>query len=131
MIGFPSLRRFALIAFPDKDVPFFWWQALDNPSLCFVLVDPALVFPEYRVDAPAGDLEEIVLTSPTKAIVYVVVTIPENPRDMTVNLMGPLVLNSSSKKAKQLVLMDSRYSTKHRLLPVEACDHACAHSQGE
>jgi len=32
-----------------------------------------------------------------------VVTVPENPRDITVNLMGPIVLNRASGKARQLV----------------------------
>jgi flagellar assembly factor FliW len=131
MIGFPRLRRYALVPFPDKDVPFHWWQSLDDPSLCFILIDPALIFPDYRVGAPAGDLEEIGLSDAAQAVVFVVVTVPENPRDMTVNLMGPLIVNRSARKAKQLVLMDSRYITKHRILAAEAADHACAHSQSE
>lgn len=131
MIGFPDARHYALIPFPDKEVPFFWWQSMDGPSPCFVVFDPALVFSDYRVDVPASDLEEIELASAEQATVLVVVTIPENPREMTANLMGPLVVNQSARKAKQLVLLDSRYTTKHRLIPAEASDHACAHSETE
>ena len=131
MIGFPRLRRYALIPFPDKDVPFSWWQSLDDPSLSFILIDPSLVFPDYQVNASAGDLDEIELSDPARGAVFAVVTIPENPRDMTVNLMGPLVVNRSAGKARQLVLTDSRYQTKHRVVPAEAAGHACAQSQSE
>ncbi|RJP26187.1 MAG: flagellar assembly protein FliW [Candidatus Abyssobacteria bacterium SURF_5] len=131
MIGFPRLRRYALVPFPDSDVPFFWWQSLEDASLCFVLIDPGLVFSDYQVSVSAEELAEIELSEPASATVLAVVTIPENPRDMTVNLMGPLVINRAAGKAAQLVLTDSRFTTKHRILPAEASDHACAHSQSE
>jgi flagellar assembly factor FliW len=131
MIGFPHLHRFALIPFADKDVPFFWWQSLDEASLCFILIEASLVCPDYHVIATTGDLAEIELSDAREGQIFVVVTVPENPREMTVNLMGPLVVNQSAGKAEQLVLMDSRYTTKHRLLPAEASDHACAHSENE
>ena len=40
----------------------------------------------------------------------------ENPEDITANLLGPLVFNSVNRQAKQLVLSDSDYSTKYRIL---------------
>jgi len=131
MIGFPELHRYALIPFSDKDVPFFWWQSLDEASLCFILIEASLVCPDYRVLAPAGDFADIELSEAAQGLVFVVVTVPENPREMTVNLMGPLIMNQHAGKAKQLVLMDSRYTTRHRLLSAEASDHACAHAENE
>ncbi|MCK4340502.1 MAG: flagellar assembly protein FliW [Phycisphaerae bacterium] len=39
--------------------------------------------------------------------------------DLTANLLGPIVIGAHSLCAKQLVLSDKRYSTRHRLLPAE------------
>lgn len=128
MIGFPSLRTYALVPFPDQEAPFYWWQSLESASLCFILLDPSLVYPDYQVRVPSGELDETGLTDASTGAVFVVATVPENPADMTVNLMGPLVLNRASRKAKQIILTDPRYTTKHRILPAEASDHACAHS---
>jgi len=129
MIGFPTLHRYALIPFPDPQVPFLWWQCIDESSVSFILIDPALIYPDYEVAVPAEELEDIELKSPTEGTVYVVVTVPNDPREMTVNLMGPVVINHSARKAKQLVLSDTRYATKHRVLQREAQGHACANSQ--
>lgn len=131
MVGFPSLCRYVLIPFDGPDVPFLWWQCVDDPSVCFLLIDPALVYPEYNVALPAEELADIEVRSPSDAAVYAVVTVPSDPREMTVNLMGPVAVNQSARKAKQLVLSDPRYTTKHPVLRREAPGHACANSQAE
>ena len=131
MIGFPSLHRYLLFPFDDPEVPFLWWQCIDDPMLCFIMIDPSLVCPDYEVALSADEFEDIDLRSASDGSVYVVVTVPADPREMTVNLMGPIVINHSARKAKQLVLTDPRYTTKHRVLRQEAPDHACADSQAE
>jgi flagellar assembly factor FliW len=129
MIGFPELHRYALIPFAEPDVPFLWWQCVDEPSISFILVDPMLMYPDYKVVVSPEELEDIELKSAAEGTVYVVTTVPADPREMTVNLMGPLVINHSARRAKQLVLSDPRYTTKHRVLQRESQDHACANSQ--
>jgi flagellar assembly factor FliW len=131
MIGFPEWRRYILMPFADPDVPFMCWQCVDNVALCFVVIEPALIYPDYEVALPVEEFEDIELKSALQGSVYVVVTVPENPRDMTANLMGPIVINQSARKAKQLVLTDPRYTTKHRVLQSETPGHACASSETE
>ncbi|UCD56535.1 MAG: flagellar assembly protein FliW [Candidatus Hydrogenedentota bacterium] len=131
MIGFPALRRYALIPFANPDVPFLWWQCVDEPSICFLLIDPTLVCPDYEVALPFEEFEDIGLKSAFQGSVYVVVTVPGDPHEMTVNLMGPIVVNDSLHKAKQFVLSDPRFTTKHRVLRRETPGHACANSQTE
>ncbi len=131
MVGFPDAERFALVPFDDPETPFVYWQCVDDPSLCFILIDPTLLFPDYEVVLPAERLEDIELESAPDGSVYVTVTIPSDPREMTANLLGPLVVNRSARKAKQLVLSDPRYTTKHRILKREAPGHACANSENE
>lgn len=129
MIGFPALNKYALLPFSDPDVPFVYLQCVDDPALCFILIDPALLLPDYEVALPAEEVEDIELESAAEGSVYAVVTIPSNPKEMTANLMGPVVINQSARKAKQLVLSDPRYSSKHHILKREASNHACANSQ--
>ncbi|GAB4348966.1 MAG: hypothetical protein Kow0099_31810 [Candidatus Abyssubacteria bacterium] len=131
MIGFPACTRYALVPFHDPQVPFVWWQCVDDPSLCFILIDPALIFPDYEVSVTAEELADIELQSERDASVYGVVTVPDDPREMTVNLMGPIVVNPSARRAKQLVLADPRYSARHKILHGKAPGHACAHTQTE
>ncbi len=131
MIGFPALNKYALVPFGDEQAPFVYWQCVDDPSLCFILIDPSIAFPGYEVALPAEEAGDLELKAPDEGSVYVVVTIPSDPQEMTMNLMGPLVINQSARKAKQVVLSDPRYSTKHRILGREAPGHACANSENE
>lgn len=126
MIGFPEYHRYVLIPLADPDVPFLCWQCIENTDLCFILIEPTTIYPDYEVALPVENFEDIELKSALEGSVYVVVTVPKDPRKMTVNLMGPLVINHSARKAKQLVLTDPRYTTKHRILQPEAPGHACA-----
>ena len=50
-------------------------------------------------------------------VVLCLVVIPDDPSQMTANLMGPLVMNADKRLGKQVVLHDSSHSPRARLLP--------------
>jgi len=63
---------------------------------------------------------ELDVQTPSELSVFVIITIPAgNPQDMTANLLGPLVVNPRSRRAKQLVLDDRLYSHRHRVISKE------------
>lgn len=118
ILGFSDLRTFALLE-GKTGGPFRWLQAGELPGLAFVLIDPSVVFPDYRVGVHPEDLAGIGLSEVSKGFVMVIVTMGAKPADMTANLQGPLVFNSEARQAKQLVLIDRTYTTRHRLFPEE------------
>jgi flagellar assembly factor FliW len=48
-------------------------------------------------------------------VVLVILTVAKPPAEITANLQGPLIFNSHARLAKQIVLVDSGYTTKHQL----------------
>lgn len=120
LLGFAPIKLYFILANP-KGGPFQWLQAVNPPELAFVVCDPRLFMPDYQVVVRKEDLQNIELENVDEGMVLVIVTVPPNPRDITANLMGPLIFNTRKRLAKQLVLADPRYSTKHRLFP-EATD---------
>src|SRR5215204_6681376 len=46
LLGFPQQGRFALIQTGEENY-FFWLQSVDEPSLAFVVTDPAIFFKDY------------------------------------------------------------------------------------
>jgi flagellar assembly factor FliW len=117
LLGFPGLSRYALI--DEKQGPFMWLQSLDEPSLALVVIDPWLFFPAYSADLPDDDVEALELSEPYNFSILCVATVPQQPRETTVNLMGPLVINLNNRKAKQVVLSNQEYKTRHRLFEEE------------
>lgn len=117
LLGFAQYSRYVLIE-RRQDAPFFWLQSLDRPDLAFVVVDPILFFPEYRLALRPEVLREVEAHSAEEVKVLVILTIPPGrPQDMTANLMGPLVINLTTRRGRQLVVEDRRFSHRHRLLP--------------
>ena len=56
-------------------------------------------------------------------LIYTILTLSGTEiRDLTANLMAPIVINTTTRKAKQIVLERSAYTTKHRLFSAEKED---------
>lgn len=122
LIGLPDCRRFARVPFHDAAMPFEWLQCIDDVAIAFLITDPQAFFPEYGVTVPPEDLTDIELTEDAEGQVRCIVTVPERVGDMTANLLAPVVVNTRQRLAKQVVLADPRYLTKHRLFPEAAPD---------
>lgn len=113
MLGFPSHQRYALIATSDTS-PFYWLQAADEPGLAFVVCDPTLFVPDFQVSLKADDLD--LLDVPDSQAVTVLVVCNKVEDLLTGNLRGPIAVNPETRVAKQLVLNEKRWSTRHPLL---------------
>ncbi|MDQ7779257.1 MAG: flagellar assembly protein FliW [Planctomycetota bacterium] len=119
ILGFAPVKLYFILDNP-KGGPFQWLQAVEPPELAFVVCDPRLFLPNYAVAVRKEDLANIELENIEDGFVLVVLTVPsKNPRDITANLMGPLIFNPKKRLAKQLVLADPAYTTKHRVFGEE------------
>jgi flagellar assembly factor FliW len=121
VLGFEQLRDYVIIETEDF-APFKWYQSIDNPDIAFVIVNPLLFFPDYVIEVNPKEIEELRVSSVTDIITYAIVTIPRDYTKMTANLQGPLLINSQTNLAKQLVLVNSDYRIKHRIIVTETAD---------
>jgi len=113
ILGFPSQREYALIQ-TGEGSGFYWLQSVSTPELAFVVCDPRLFVADYRVPVKLEELECIGLCEPDNAQVFIVVNKVVDL--LTGNFQGPLVVNVKNRQARQLVLSDKRYSTRHPLM---------------
>jgi flagellar assembly factor FliW len=125
--GFPDERRFALIN-DHLEPPFYCLQCVDNPSLAFVVADPTALVPDYRPKNGVATLQELQASSPEDLQALVTLTIPPGrPREMTANLMSPLLINPEQGLGKQVVIEKPHYSHQH---PVIALKPGCQPQPG-
>ncbi len=116
LIGFEHCKRFVVLHL-EEDSPFRWLQSLDDGSVAFAAVDPWVFDSNYAPTISDADAVELSLTTDSEKLVLAVVTIPpDNPKAMTANLLGPVVVNPLTRQAKQVVVLDEEYTTKHPLL---------------
>ncbi|MCL2208716.1 MAG: flagellar assembly protein FliW [Treponema sp.] len=114
LFGFEDYKNFIL--FDAEHQPFYWLQSLDDQEIAFILINPFLFRPDYEVNLSNEDLADIGITSPEKALIFVIVTIPQDGSSLTANLQGPLVINREKMKGMQGVLSDNKWKTKHDIM---------------
>lgn len=113
ILGFPDVKRFIVLDY-EGEVPFKWLQSVDDPTLAFLIADPHTVKPDYQLSLKVADLADLGDGYDSDMAVLTILTIPHgDPKGMTANLRGPLVVNSRTMKGKQIVLQDDQYLIKH------------------
>ncbi len=117
ILGFPNETQFALIQ-TGQGSGFYWLQSISRQDLAFVVADPRLFVADYKVPVKLEDLQTIELTDADNAQVFIIVNKVDEL--LTGNFQGPLVVNVVNRRARQLVLSDRRYSTRHPLVRMEA-----------
>jgi flagellar assembly factor FliW len=112
--GFPQIRKFAVLEFEDVK-PFQYLQALGDPPIALLIINPFLIDPSYEFQLSAMDMEEIQSTQAGGVVIYAVATIPDNPEEATLNLMAPIIINEKARSGKQVILPDTNYTVRHPL----------------
>jgi flagellar assembly factor FliW len=110
LFGFEQYKSFALL---DSDYePFLWLQSVDNENLAFLIVDPFLICSDYETDIDDEVLLRIGIKKPEDIIIMTIVTVPHDGSPITANFQGPLVINKNNRQCIQVILSDSKWSTK-------------------
>ena len=114
VLGFESLHDYALL--DAEQAPFYWLQSLEVVEIAFVLIEPRVFRPDYALAVASEELAEIGIQKAEDALVFAIVTIPEDPRQMTANLQGPLVINKETRAGRQSISLDARWQVRHPIL---------------
>ena len=115
--AFEDEREFVILPF-DDDSPYSFLQSVATPELAFLMTVPFVFFPDYEFVLEDDVMAALAIKGSEDMQIYTLVTIPGgNIKEMTANLMAPVVINKKTREAKQDVLDKSQYTTKHRLFP--------------
>lgn len=113
IFGFPQLTRYIYLDRGEQDGPFAWLQAVEDPDVAFIVIDPRLLKPDYSVRVSAGEVEELQLKDPSQAQIFVIVNVPGQLQNATANLCGPLIINPAKRLGMQLVLDNDQYPLRY------------------
>ncbi len=115
LLGFEHLKDFLLLPFEGNPV-FFWLQSIEDGNVAFLATDPFWFFPDYGLEIDDELKKTLQITERKQVVVYTICTVPgTNIKDMTTNLVGPLIINAESRQGAQYILNDYKYHTKHAL----------------
>ena len=115
VLGFSEFHKYTFLQEKGCE-PFKIMQSTENSTLAFVVIDPMLVHPDYSIEISESELEFIEAESTEEMRVYVIVTMAKTLEDTTINLQGPLLINTKKKICQQFVVYNEQYSTKEPII---------------
>jgi len=134
ILGFDRLRQYILLP-GQKDSPLWWLQSVQNPAIAFVVVNPAIIKPNYDPEFPDEVLELLDIKNIEDIVLLTIVTICSRPLRITVNLKAPLLVNAESRRAGQIVLDDPNCPIQYDIVENREChsrqEPAIAHLLGK
>lgn len=101
VFGFDGLSEYVFLYDREFNEHFVWLQSAEDENVCFILTDPATVVADYAPILP--DSVEKMLGE-EDCMCWLIMSIPEQFKDSTVNLKSPIVVNPTRKRAVQVIL---------------------------
>ncbi|WP_239057686.1 flagellar assembly protein FliW [Pseudodesulfovibrio sp. JC047] len=112
LVGLESKREFALLSVKSDDSPFLLLQCVTDPGLGLLVADPYAFLDEYDVKIENGDRKVLKVENVHQLAVLVTVSIPQaKPEDTTLNLQGPIVINTENRIGLQIPQTETGYPT--------------------
>lgn len=112
--GFPDEKSFVLLPLLDDGI-YMVLQSTASPYVAFVVTSPFLFFRDYEFNIDDATLEQLSIEKEEDVRVYAILTVRDPFSETTANLQAPLIMNEKNHKAKQLILNDRHYHTRHPL----------------
>lgn len=113
IIGFPQLQQFTLVVDEEKtSEKIFWLQSLDEEGFALPIVDPFAIFEEYNPiveDEWFGSLGE---HTEDDLLVFLTMSVPSDITKITVNKKAPLIINTKTQKACQIIVDSEEYQVQ-------------------
>lgn len=106
IIGFENTKHYTLISPLGEDKFPMWLQSTEAPEPCFVVYDPMQLCDEYRFEISDEEQELLGIDENSPYRVLVVAIVPDDYRKTTVNLRCPIIINTKTSVAAQVLLLE-------------------------
>jgi flagellar assembly factor FliW len=112
--GFPDEKKFVILSL-NEDGSFSVMQSVETTGVALVIVSPFDFFKDYDFKLEDSVVEELEIKSEKDVLVYSILTVEDPFEKTTANLQAPVIVNKANSKAKQVILVEEGYKTKHNL----------------
>ncbi|MYL33973.1 flagellar assembly protein FliW [Pontibacillus yanchengensis] len=113
--GFEHETRFVLLDI-DEQSTYHSLQSVEQAEIALIVTNPYLFFRDYEFILDDNTVNLLGIQNSEDVVILSVLTLKDPFKDTTANLQAPIVLNSQNNKAKQVILKDTAYETKHHII---------------
>lgn len=101
--GFEDLKKFIILEASDTK-PIYWLQSTENKYIALPVIVSFELLNDYNIYIKENELEGLYVESKNDLLILNVVVIPQDIRDMTINLAAPVVINVKHGIGKQIII---------------------------
>ena len=117
LIGYTGLNKLEIV-YDQEELPFMHLKEIEKKEIEFIVVNPCGLIPDYQVEILDPDLEFLGIQKAEDVFILNIASIHHTPKGqmVTVNLVGPIIINRNTLKAKQIVIGNyNQYSASYLL----------------
>jgi len=116
LFGFPEIKNMDLV-YDNGELPFMWLREDKGDGLAFIVIEPGGIIPNYSVEISDGDVDLLEISSSEDTMILNIVTLPpEQSSKISINLVGPVIVNRNTLVSKQCIINNhEKYSARYTL----------------
>ncbi len=120
MIGFEEYKRYTILYDCEKEGKnnISWLQSVEEPGLAFTVISPTVVMEEYNPIVEDELLKDIGDLTEENLVILLMMTVPGDLKEMSVNLKAPLIINADTRKGVQLIVENQDYEVKYKVYDI-------------
>lgn len=107
--GFEEERQFILLSISNDSI-YQVLQSINTKEIAFIVLSPFITIKDYNFELDEGTVESLQINNEREVAVLGIVTLKETLASSTINLKAPIVLNTTNKQAKQVILDNSTFT---------------------
>lgn len=115
LFGFENQKDFLPVPFEAEDDAILCLQSITDRDISFIVMNPFRLDMTYDPELKREDLKRLGAAEEQDLSYYVICVIRDTPEESTVNMKCPVVVNSVTRKALQVILENKKYGFRHSL----------------
>lgn len=114
IIGYPHMQHFFMIYDADqgKKSGISWLQSVEEPAFALPVINPLVIEPTYNPSVEDELLSQLGDSGEDGFLVFSTLRVPPDITQMTINLRAPLIINPQTRKCRQIIVEDEKYSVR-------------------
>lgn len=119
LFGFEEYKKFLPLPMEDDNDAVLCLLSVEDENLSFIIMNPFQIMKEYSPVLPEDVYKKLGTSNDEDLSFYVICVVADPAEDSTVNLKCPIVVNTVSRKAVQVILETEEYQFRHALKNLE------------
>ncbi|OBW58798.1 flagellar assembly protein FliW [Solibacillus silvestris] len=107
--GFEEEQQFILLSISNDSI-YQVLQSIITKEIAFIVASPFITIKDYNFELDEATVESLQINDEREVAVLGIVTLKESLASSTINLKAPIVLNTTNKQAKQVILDNSKFT---------------------